>query len=140
MSNYKVGYRKPPESTRFQKGKSGNPRGRPRRKQKPIYEILQDVLSESVVLSDGNRRRRVSIDEALMRRFVANALKGEPRELLTMLKLFQNIGALKPPEPETPNGVLVLPANCKSYDEWTKAEEERQIENERQEAERRPYR
>lgn len=139
MSNYEVGYRKPPKSTRFQKGKSGNPRGRPHRTQKPILEILQNVLSERVIVSDGSRKRKVSIDEALIRRFVTNALKGEPRELLTMLKLFQNIGALKPPEPETPNGVLVLPANYKTYDEWVKAAEEQQIENERREAERRPY-
>lgn len=139
MSNYEVGYRKPPKSTRFQKGKSGNPRGRPRKAQKPIYEILQDLLSETVVLTEGNRRRRVSIDEALLRRFLANALKGEPRELLTMLKLFQSIGALKPPEAEQQGGVLVLPANYKTYDEWVKAAEEHQIENERREAERRPY-
>ena len=28
--DYKVGYKKPPLHTRFQKGQSGNPRGRPK--------------------------------------------------------------------------------------------------------------
>jgi Family of unknown function (DUF5681) len=30
MSGYKVGYGKPPKTTRFKKGKSGNPGGRPK--------------------------------------------------------------------------------------------------------------
>src|ERR1700736_415072 len=30
-ASYEVGYRKPPRSTQFQKGQSGNPGGRPRR-------------------------------------------------------------------------------------------------------------
>ena len=31
-ASYEVGYRKPPRHTQFQKGQSGNPGGRPRRR------------------------------------------------------------------------------------------------------------
>jgi len=30
MSEYKIGYGKPPKSSQFKRGKSGNPKGRPR--------------------------------------------------------------------------------------------------------------
>jgi len=36
MSNYTVGYRRPPKDTRFPEGKSGNPKGRPRNTQPDI--------------------------------------------------------------------------------------------------------
>ena len=35
--DYEVGYRKPPRHTRFAKGQSGNPRGRPSRAHKAAY-------------------------------------------------------------------------------------------------------
>jgi hypothetical protein len=32
---YEIGYRKPPKATQFRKGRSGNPRGRPKRSKSP---------------------------------------------------------------------------------------------------------
>jgi uncharacterized protein DUF5681 len=46
--DYEVGYGKPPLHTRFQKGKSGNPKGRPRGK-KNMSTLLSTALNASIV-------------------------------------------------------------------------------------------
>jgi hypothetical protein len=43
--DYDVGYGKPPVETRFQKGQSGNPEGRPRSPKK-LVTLLAEVLSQ----------------------------------------------------------------------------------------------
>ena len=46
--DYEVGYGKPPRHTRFEPGRSGNPRGRPSRS-KNLSTLLSEALSEPVV-------------------------------------------------------------------------------------------
>ena len=57
--DYKVGYKKPPLHTRFQKGQSGNPRGRPRGS-KNLSTLLADALNEPVVVTEDGGRRKIS--------------------------------------------------------------------------------
>ena len=57
--DYKVGYKKPPLHTRFQKGQSGNPRGRPRGS-KNFSTLLTEALNEPVVVTEDGRRRTIS--------------------------------------------------------------------------------
>jgi hypothetical protein len=58
-TDYKVGYKKPPLHTRFQKGQSGNPRGRPKGS-KNFSTLLAEALNEAVVVTEDGRRRRIS--------------------------------------------------------------------------------
>lgn len=58
-----VGYMSPPEHTRFKKGKSGNPRGRPR-KQEDLNNLLNRVLKRKVRVKDNDRK--MPIREALI--------------------------------------------------------------------------
>ncbi len=46
--NYDVGYGKPPAKNKFQKGKSGNPSGRPKRKSPPEapLDFQKELIAE----------------------------------------------------------------------------------------------
>ena len=60
--DYAVGYGKTPASSRFRKGQSGNPRGRPRgRRNDPPYEA---VLGQMVTIREDGAERRVTAAEA----------------------------------------------------------------------------
>ena len=80
-----VGYGKPPRWTRFKKGKSGNPRGRPRR-QKPAPDtapshqddIARRVLQKPVSITEGGKKRDITYNELIQQMQANSAAKGNP--------------------------------------------------------------
>jgi Family of unknown function (DUF5681) len=52
--NYDVGYGKPPLHSRFKKGRSGNPHGRPKGSSN-MSTLLDHALNEQVVVSENGQ-------------------------------------------------------------------------------------
>lgn len=81
---YEVGYRKPPGRTRFAKGQSGNPHGRPR-KSKPRETRLSDAPSDRyfeqeayrvIPLQENGKSIELPISQAVLRSLAMSAIKG----------------------------------------------------------------
>ena len=68
-----VGYKKPPRSTRYPVGVSGNPKGRPKGKRGLPYARILDRL---VRIKDGGRARQVTGEEAFLLYLRKKALDG----------------------------------------------------------------
>jgi len=88
-SDYEVGYGKPPRHSRFARGRSGNPKGRPKGA-KSLNTIVRENMTQKVSVRTPTGERRISRIEALMHKAVEQAMKGNPRALAEMLKLYGN--------------------------------------------------
>src|SRR6266478_6533475 len=92
-----TGYKTPPQHSRFQPGRSGNPHG----KQKGVRNLGSDVkrtLEVPVRLNEQGRARRVSTQHAVLLRLREKALKGDARSLdrfLELAKIFNNGAAVE---------------------------------------------
>jgi len=80
---YRVGRGKPPHHTRFKKGKSGNPGGRPRGSRNLNTSIMKE-LKEPIIVNENGRQRELTKREAMVKRLVNAALAGD-RKLLPYL-------------------------------------------------------
>ena len=85
---YAVGFGKPPAASRFKKGQSGNPTGRPKTADiSDIAPLIEGIFSESVKMREGEQVRTLSNLEAMLRAQVTLALKGEPKAIRTVFNL-----------------------------------------------------
>ena len=76
--DYDVGFRKPPAATRFKKGQSGNPKGRPKGKRNASTVILR-ALGAKVVINENGRRHEVTKFEAALTQLANKAAQGDMR-------------------------------------------------------------
>ena len=99
VRDYKVGYKKPPLHTRFKKGQSGNPRGRPRGA-KNFSSVLNDALSQRVLVTENGRSRKISKRELGIRQLVDKFAMAEvqaTRMLLGLMLERERLVAAAPP-------------------------------------------
>lgn len=83
-SDYQVGYGKPPRSTRWKPGQSGNPRGRPKGS-KSLASIYNKIMQQRVEIQEHGRIIRISMWEAILRKLRQNALKGDFKAIAFLL-------------------------------------------------------
>jgi hypothetical protein len=88
--DYQVGYSKPPHHTRFMKGQSGNPRGRPAGA-KNMKTLLNKALNELVIVTEDGGRRKVSKREAIVTQLVNRSAKADFKAIQILLGMLRDI-------------------------------------------------
>ena len=97
---YAANYRKPPLHTRFKKGQSGNPRGRPK---KDLPALLVAALNEPVFVTIDGERRKITKREAVITQLVNESAGANLRATKMLIDMMKDVekktGAEPPPEP-----------------------------------------
>jgi hypothetical protein len=85
----KSGRRNPPEHSRFKKGVSGNPKGRPpkRRKRQLVGEIVSEVQNTPTAYREDGRTKLATRFELLLKKLVNAALGGDPKSADDLFRL-----------------------------------------------------
>ena len=81
-------YRKPPTHTRFKKGQSGNPRGRPA---KNLTALLAAALNEKVTVTENGKRRQITKREAVIAQLVNKSASAELRATKMLIDMLRDI-------------------------------------------------
>jgi len=99
-ADYAVGYGKPPRHSGFQKGRSGNPKGRPKGS-KNFATLLTEALDEKVQVTEDGRRRRIAKRELVIKQLVNKSAAADLRAIKQLTDIVQGIewrtGAAHPP-------------------------------------------
>lgn len=91
--DYEVGYSKPPVSTRFRRGQSGNPHGRSRgRKNELPYEA---VLGQMVTIREDGVGRQVTAAEAFILQMTKQGLEGNSNAARKMMDAIKEARAAR---------------------------------------------
>jgi hypothetical protein len=77
----------------FTPGKSGNPRGRPKGSRN-LTAALRKVYTDNITVREGDKKRRLPRLEALARKQVDLAFKGDQRALQTAFSTAKALGLL----------------------------------------------
>lgn len=83
-----VGYGQPPKEHQFKPGQSGNPKGRPKGA-KNEATILRNIFNKGITIREGGRTRKISVLEAVLRKFFEDALKGNPKSAAFLLNRYR---------------------------------------------------
>ena len=83
----KRGYKNPPKEYQFKKGKSGNPKGRPRKKQQPSSDPGLDLiasvhreLGKTISVQENGQHKEVTKLDAFSAQLVAQSVNGKPSQ------------------------------------------------------------
>jgi len=93
MSNDdKIGYANPPRSTRWQKGQSGNPKGRPRSRSEIVRDAARILTQPVDARAPDGRTVRLEAIEAAYLALCRKGLKGHKPSLLDAIRIMMDVG------------------------------------------------
>jgi hypothetical protein len=84
-----IGYMNPPKHFQFRKGKSGNPKGRPKKKKSDnIGEIIKEVIHKEHIVKIDNKPKKMTYSEVLLRKIFKAALEGDMKAAEEFLLIY----------------------------------------------------
>ena len=92
-TTYKVGYKRPPEHSRFKPGQSGNPKGRPAGRA-TAKDAIERVINKKVSVREGEKTRDITILEAMLHAQATKGAKGDARSAGLLFGLLPKAGLL----------------------------------------------
>jgi hypothetical protein len=103
-----IGHKRTPNKTQFKPGKSGNPRGRPKRRV-DMSTALNKAFNDKVVVT--GLGKTLTGMEAYVQSIVDRVLQGDSKGIPELVRLFIKTRLFKPvPDPTRLTGVVVVPA------------------------------
>ncbi len=101
-----IGYGNPPKHSRFKKGQSGNPNGRPKGT-KNLKTDLAEELAEQILVTEAGHQQPRSKQRAVLKSLVAKAINGNTHAIATLLGFIER----QLPAGEDADGEKGLPAS-----------------------------
>jgi hypothetical protein len=94
-NSYEIGYGRPPKRNQFQKGQSGNPKGRPKQAEN-IYGTIKKALEEKVTVKIAGRPRSITKMEVAFVQLSNKAVSGDIRALREVIRLREKLQEKEP--------------------------------------------
>jgi Family of unknown function (DUF5681) len=99
MTDYDVGYRKPPKQSKFKKGETGNPRGRPKRpthampewREERMKAIIRQEAYRLIDINENGKKIRLPLIQAIIRRLGVFAAQGRPRAMRYFMETLKSL-------------------------------------------------
>jgi hypothetical protein len=94
---YEVGYAKPPQYTRFRRGQSGNPKGRPKGLQS-FARLARQAFNEKIAIKENGERRIITKLQAALKQLANKAASGDAAAIREVLRVQAAIAEIIPAE------------------------------------------
>jgi len=92
MTDQKIGFGSPPETTRWKKGQSGNPKGRPKSKSEMVQDAARILTQPIEARTPDGRTVKLDGIEAAYLALCKKGLKGHKTSLLEAIRIMLEVG------------------------------------------------
>lgn len=87
-----VGYKNPPKSGQFQAGRSGNPKGRPKKERDPVHDMVERIFFAEQPVKIAGKEKKMRGIEIVLVQLMQKAQKGEEKSARFVFSLLDKYG------------------------------------------------